>query len=213
MQLVPEGTFFSWHCGLCVRVSAQNLGFFPHAPSCMWIMKQCSLYCAPWDPAKPKSLLTDGILRKDFWVWGLKLYLIPLSGISEQPGWMLRIFTLSTCGSSYNFFSQAWNFWGVWLQVCDRHRSWISLQDFGVLWISNRADAALGPNLPKAPASLEGPEGNQTCPGQAYWETKSGENGINVIIKVRTLRNWHDPGVTSKAACSFLSSLKISLYP
>lgn len=69
-------------------------------------MEKYSLYCAHWDAAKPKSLLTDGILRKESWVWGLKLYLIPLTGISEQPGWVLRIFTLSKCGSSYNFFSK-----------------------------------------------------------------------------------------------------------
>lgn len=147
-------------------------------------MNDETVYCAPWDPAKPKSFLSDGIFREESWVWGLKLYLIPLAGISEQPGWMLRIFILSTCGSSYNiFFSKLEFFGGVWLQVCDRHRSWVSLQDFRAVWISNRADAALGPNLPKAPTSLGVPEGNQTCPGQAYWESKSGEKGINVIIK------------------------------
>lgn len=54
------------------------------------------------------------------------------------------------------------------------------------VWISNRADAALGPNIPEVPASLGVPGGNQTCPGQAYSESKSGEKGINVIIKVRT---------------------------
>lgn len=28
------------------------------------------------------------------------------------------------------FFFQAWIFWGVWLKVCDRRRSWVSLWDF-----------------------------------------------------------------------------------
>lgn len=82
----------------------------------------------------------------------------------------------------------------------------------GRVWISDRADAALGPNLPEAPTSLGVPEGNQTCPGQAFGEPKSREKHINVTIKVRTLRNWLDAGVISKGAWSFLGSLKMSLH-
>lgn len=120
------GHVLPWHCELCSRVHTSKIqGFSPWSflyvnyervqPLLGSRKTQVTLNC--WDT------------QERILVLGLKLHLIPLAGISEQPGWVLRIFTLSTCGSAYIFYPSL-NFFEVWLQVCDRHKSWVSLQDF-----------------------------------------------------------------------------------
>lgn len=62
----------------------------------MWVMGERRFYCAHWGPAKPKSLFAGGYTGRSC-ILGLKLYLIPFTGISGQPGRVLWIFTLSGC--------------------------------------------------------------------------------------------------------------------